>query len=100
MQELPFFNQAFAQVLRARREEMRMTQMGCAVAIGGSEVAVRRMERGVQTPTTTTLILLARALKLTPTDFLDCVLKRMEFLENSRQMETPREEDGLPGMTP
>ncbi len=100
MQELPFFNQAFAQVLRARREEMRMTQMGCAVAIGGSEVAVRRMERGVQTPTTTTLILLARALEMTPTDFLDCVLKRMEFLENSRQMEAPREEDGLPGMTP
>ena len=81
MYALPYFNLAFSQILRGARERNQITQMSLAVAIGGSEVAVRRMERGVQTPTATTLILLARALSIPPASFLSSILDRMEALE-------------------
>ena len=84
MHELPNFNKAFAQILRSRREQIRMTQMRLAIEIGGSEVAVRRMERGSQTPTVTTLILLARALGVTPDKFLEEIVHQVAFLD-SRQ---------------
>lgn len=80
MYELPYFNLAFSQILRSIREQRKMTQMALAVAIGGSEVAIRRMERGVQTPTTTTLILLARALSISPSIFLSDIMDRMQTL--------------------
>ena len=83
MYDLPYFNPAFSQVLRGLREQRKMTQMALAVAIGGSEIAIRRMERGVQTPTTTTLILLARALAIPPTHFLEIIINRMEALQDS-----------------
>ena len=82
MHELPNFNKAFAQILRSRREQNRMTQMRLAIEIGGSEVAVRRMERGSQTPTVTTLILLARALGVEPDNLLAEILNQMAFLES------------------
>ncbi|MCL1939035.1 MAG: helix-turn-helix domain-containing protein [Desulfovibrionaceae bacterium] len=50
------------------------------MAIGGSEVAVRRLERGVQTPTVTTMILLAKALGITPEAFLSEIMRQMAFL--------------------
>ena len=82
MHELPNFNKAFAQILRSRREQIRMTQMRLAIEIGGSEVAVRRMERGSQTPTVTTLILLARALGVEPDKLLAGILNQMAFLDS------------------
>lgn len=81
MHELPNFNKAFAQILRSRREQNRMTQMRLAIEIGGSEVAVRRMERGTQTPTVTTLILLARALGVEPDKFLAEINHQMTFFD-------------------
>ena len=99
MRELPYFNLAFSQILRGIREQRKMTQMALAVAIGGSEVAIRRMERGVQTPTTTTLILLAQALSISPTSFLSSILDRMDSLAFAAA-ETQNEEgdgDSLPG---
>ncbi|MCL1889617.1 MAG: helix-turn-helix domain-containing protein [Desulfovibrionaceae bacterium] len=84
MYEISNFNAALAQVLRARREQARMTQMRLAVEIGGSEVAVRRLERGVQTPTVTTLILLARALGIEPEAFLTEVLRQAAFLDSQQ----------------
>ena len=88
MHELPNFNKALAQILRSRREQARMTQMQLAVAIGGSEVAVRRMERGTQTPTVTTLILLARALGLEPDIFLKEILHQMAFVDAGKSDES------------
>lgn len=64
-----------------------MTQMALAVAIGGSEVAIRRMERGVQTPTVTTFILLANALDVSPAAFLSEIIDRMETLAYSADEE-------------
>lgn len=64
-----------------------MTQMALAVAIGGSEVAIRRMERGVQTPTVTTFILLANALAISPSAFLSEIIDRMETLAYSADEE-------------
>lgn len=64
-----------------------MTQMALAVAIGGSEVAIRRMERGVQTPTVTTFILLANALAISPAAFLSEIIDRMETLAYSADEE-------------
>ena len=84
MHELPNFNKAFSQILRSRREQIHMTQMRLAIEIGGSEVAVRRMERGSQTPTVTTLILLARALGVEPDKFLAEIVHQIAFLD-SRQ---------------
>ena len=80
MHDLPYFNLAFSQILRNYREHARITQMSLAVAIGGSEVAIRRMERGVQTPTVTTFILLAKALSVSPAAFLAAIIDRMEAL--------------------
>jgi len=80
MYQIPNFNAALAYALRARREQAGMTQMQLAVAIGGSEVAVRRLERGVQTPTVTTMILLAKALGITPEAFLSEIMRQMAFL--------------------
>ena len=81
MYALPNFNAAFAKTLRARRDQARLTQMQVAVAIGGSEVYIRRMERGMQTPTATTLVLLARALGVEPDIFLAEILHQMAFLD-------------------
>jgi transcriptional regulator with XRE-family HTH domain len=81
MYKIPNFNTALAHVLRARREQVGMTQMQLAVAIGGSEVAVRRLERGVQTPTVTTMVLLAKALDITPEAFLSEIMRQVAFLD-------------------
>lgn len=97
MHEMPHFNPAFAQVLRSLRERRLMTQMSLAVAIGGSEVAIRRMERGVQTPTTTTLILLARALSVTPEAFLAAIIGRMNALAFAADA-TPADEPEGPAL--
>jgi len=86
MYQIPNFNAALARVLRARREQTGMTQMQLAVAIGGSEVAVRRLERGVQTPTVTTMVLLAKALDITPEAFLSEIMRQVAFLD-ARQEE-------------
>jgi len=82
MHEIPNFNKAFSRILRSRREQGHLTQMQLAVAIGGSEVAVRRMERGSQTPTVTTLILLARALGIAPDKFLAEIVHQVTFLDS------------------
>ena len=79
------FNTALARVLRARREQLRMTQMQLAVAIGGSEVAVRRLERGVQTPTVTTMILLAKALDISPEELLSEIMRQLAFLDAQQE---------------
>ena len=84
MHELHNFNKAFSQVLRSRREQVRLTQMRLAIDIGGSEVAVRRLERGVQTPTVTTLILLARALGIKPEEFLAEIMRQLAFLDSKQ----------------
>ena len=81
MFQISNFNTALAHTLRARREQVGMTQMQLAVAIGGSEVAVRRLERGVQTPTVTTMVLLAKALDITPEAFLSEVMRQVAFLD-------------------
>ena len=81
MFQIPNFNAALSHVLRTRREQLRMTQMQLAVAIGGSEVAVRRLERGVQTPTATTMVLLAKALDITPEAFLSEIMRQVAILD-------------------
>jgi len=81
MYQIPNFNAALAHALRAGREQAGMTQMQLAVAIGGSEVAVRRLERGVQTPTVTTMVLLANALGITPEAFLSEIMRQVAFLD-------------------
>ena len=81
MYQIPNFNVALAHTLRARREQTGMTQMQVAVAIGGSEVAVRRLERGAQTPTVTTMILLAKALDITPEAFLSEIMRQVALLD-------------------
>lgn len=95
MYELPYFNLAFSQILRTVREQRKMTQMALAAAIGGSEVAIRRLERGVQTPTTTTLILLARALSISPTNFLSSIIDRMDALEFAEGDTLPDDSEGV-----
>ena len=85
MYALPNFNPAFAKVLRSRRMEARLSQMKLASAIGGSETYVRRMERGKQTPTATTLILLARALGMEPEEFFSEVMRQLAFLDSQRE---------------
>ena len=90
MYDVPYFNQAFSQVLRNQREQRRLTQMRLAVAIGGSEIAIRRMERGAQTPTLTTFLLLANALCLPPTEFLALIMERMNAMEYAGREETPK----------
>lgn len=82
MYNLPFFNAAFAQVLRSRREQAGMTQLRLAFEIGGSEIAVRKLERGVQTPTVTTFILISRAFNIQPAILLNETLERMSYLED------------------
>jgi len=81
MYQIHNFNAALAHTLRARRKQIGITQMQLAVAIGGSEVAVRRLERGVQTPTVTTMVLLAKALDITPEEFLSEIMRQVAFLD-------------------
>ena len=81
MYQIRNFNAALAHTLRARRQQTGMTQMQLAVAIGGSEVAVRRLERGVQTPTVTTMVLLAKALDITPEAFLSEIMRQVTVLD-------------------
>ena len=85
MYTLPNFNSAFAKVLRSRRVEARISQMKLASAIGGSETYVRRMEREKQTPTTTTLILLARALGMEPEKFFSEIMQQLAFLDAQQE---------------
>ena len=81
MYQIRNFNAALAYSIRANRKRRGMTQMQLAVAIGGSEVAVRRLERGVQTPTVTTMVLLAQALDITPEAFLSEIMRQLVILD-------------------
>ena len=81
MYALSNFNAAFAKVLRSRRVAAHLSQMKLAAAIGGSEAYVRRMEQGKQTPTATTLILLARALGMEPELFFSEIMQQLAFLD-------------------
>jgi ribosome-binding protein aMBF1 (putative translation factor) len=56
----------FLEAVRARREELGMTQreLGCRIGLSGSHAA--NIERGHAVPSVVRLLLLARALKVTP----------------------------------
>ena len=80
MKNLPYFNQAFGRILRARREEAGISQRELADRIEGVRSYVQSLEYGRQTPTVTTIILIAEALGTDPAEMLRdsvCVMARL-----------------------
>jgi transcriptional regulator with XRE-family HTH domain len=80
MKDLPYFNQAFGQVLRARREAAGINQRELAYRIEGVRSYVQSLEYGRQTPTATTIILIAEALGIDPSEMLRDSVQVMERL--------------------
>ena len=70
MKNLPYFNQAFGQVLRTRRETAGISQRELAHKIEGVRSYVQSLEYGRQTPTVTTIILIAEAIGIDPAEML------------------------------
>jgi len=63
-------NASFAETLRNYRESARFSQDELAVKSGLDRTYISQLERGLKSPTLTTLALLAVALDLEPADFL------------------------------
>lgn len=81
MKDVPYFNQAFGQILRIRREEASLTQQELADRIEGVRSYIQFLEYGKQTPTATTVIVLAEALGMEPVELFAEAVARMERLE-------------------
>jgi len=65
------FIDAFARQLRKLREERNMTQEGLANKCDVALSQIGRFERGVRSPTLSTLAALAKGLGIAPKDLLD-----------------------------
>ena len=83
MKNLPYFNQAFGQILRERREAAEISQQELANKIEGVRSYVQFLEYGRQTPTATTIILIAEALGIDPAEMLRDVVCLMTNLAKS-----------------
>ncbi len=81
MRDLPFFNQAFGQILRSRREEAGLTQQELADAIEGVRSYIQFLEYGKQTPTAKTMILIAESIGVEPEEMLRDAVRMMRRLE-------------------
>ena len=81
MKNLPHFNQAFGQILRARREAAGISQQELANKIEGVRSYIQFLEYGRQTPTATTVILIAEALGTDPAEMLRDAVRAMASLE-------------------
>ncbi len=77
MKKIPSFNTAFAEVLRAHRTRMGLTQPQLAEKIEGSELTIRTLERAKQVPTMTTFLLLCEALEVEPQAMLNEILEKL-----------------------
>ena len=80
MKNLPYFNQAFGKILRTRREEAGISQRELACRIEGVRSYIQSLEYGKQTPTVTTIILIAEALGTDPAEMLRdsvCAMARL-----------------------
>ena len=86
MKDLPHFNQAFGQILRARREAAGISQQELSDRIEGVRSYVQFLEYGKQTPTAKTIILIARALGIDPTDMLKDSVQVMMRLEGMAEV--------------
>ena len=82
MKSIPYFNQAFAGVLKKHRARSKLTQDQVASIIDSNISAIRRFEYAKQTPSSTTLILIARAFDIEPSDFLKEIIDQIEYLTN------------------
>jgi transcriptional regulator with XRE-family HTH domain len=69
-------------ILRARREDAGLSQQELADRIEGVRSYIQFLEYGKQTPTTTTLILVAEALKIDPAGMLRDSVQMMKMLED------------------
>ena len=87
MKNLPYFNQAFGQILRTRREAAGISQQELADRIEGVRSYVQYLEYGKQTPTAKTLILIATALGIDPADMLRDSVRVMMRLEKMEEGE-------------
>jgi len=85
MKNLPHFNQAFGQILRARREAAGISQQELANKIEGVRSYVQFLEYGRQTPTATTIILIAEALGVDPAGMLRDSVRVMERLKEEKE---------------
>lgn len=86
MKDVPYFAQAFGQILRARREEAGLTQQKLADRIEGVRSYIQFLEYGKQTPAATTVIVLAEALGMEPAELFADAVMRMERL---KEMSSP-----------
>ena len=89
MRNLPYFNQAFGQVLRARRTAAGISQQELANRIEGVRSYVQFLEYGRQTPTATTIILIAEALGTDPAEMLQDSVRLMANLEEEEVSKAP-----------
>ena len=81
MKHLPYFNLAFGQVLRVRREAAGISQRELARRIEGVRSYVQSLEYGRQTPTATTIILVAEVLGIDPAEMLRDAVRVMARLD-------------------
>jgi transcriptional regulator with XRE-family HTH domain len=82
MQKIPKLQKAFAYVLRYHREMAKLTQPQLAKKIGGSEINIRTLERGVTAPSLTTFLLIADALGIGAQQLLSEVQSRMATMDD------------------
>lgn len=80
MEDYPLLNQALANVLKARREELNLSKRKLAEMARLERVYLIQLEKAEKRPTVNALFLLSEALGIKPSKMLLAVEKEMEKL--------------------
>lgn len=87
MKENPYFNQAFAEMLRKYRKKANVTQLKLAYLLGSSESTIKKMEKGSHSTAGATIISIAEILKIDPSTFLQEIMNHLSYLTDKNKPE-------------
>lgn len=85
MEDYPLLKQAFASVLKAKREELKLSKLKLAQMAKLERVYLIQLEKGEKRPTVNALFYLSTAFGLRPSEMLAMVEEERERLEKGKQ---------------
>lgn len=84
MKPVPYLIEAFAEVLKDKRELRGLTQRQMADAMGSVRSLVSFLENGKNMPSLQTFFVIAETLEISPTELLNDVMVSMERMRGRR----------------
>lgn len=86
MEDYPLLKQAFANVLKAKREERNLSKLRLAQMAGLERVYLIQLEKGDKRPTVNALFYLSTAFGLKPSEMLAMVEMEIERLKRAGRL--------------